>query len=64
MARKLKPSQIGKLFSARSLAAQTKPQREEGPRVPKVVLLEQIYHLYVVVLECLFTRAALARAAG
>jgi len=40
------------------LAAQTNPQREQGPRVPKVVLLEQLYHLYVVVLEWFFNSAA------
>ena len=33
-------------------------------RVPKVVLLEQLYHLYVVVLEWFFNSAALAGAAG
>jgi len=46
------------------LAAQTNPQREQGPSVPKVVLLEQLYDLYVFVLEWLFTRATLAGAAG
>ena len=45
-------------------ACQTNPQREQGPSVPKVVLLEHLYLLYVFVLEWLFTRAALARAAG
>ena len=46
------------------LAAQTNPQREQGPSVPKVVLLEQLYDLYVFMLEWLFTCAALAGAAG
>ena len=45
------------------LAAQTNPQREQGPSVPKVVLLEQFYNMYMVMLEWLFIRAALARAA-